>query len=60
MEAITVRRQRLDGSISIIGVRKLARIELRCDSIEAPGMNGFELCAVDEPLFSSDLQSICA
>ena len=39
-------------------VSKLAGIELRRESIESPGVNGFELGGVDAPLIRRDLQPI--
>jgi len=36
----------------------LTRIELRCDSIESPGMNGLELRSIDTPLIRRDLQPV--
>ena len=58
MAAIAVRSQRLSGYPRIINAWKLTRIELRCDSIESPGMNGFELRGIDAPLIRCDLQSV--
>jgi len=37
---------------------KLARIELRCDPIESPGVDRFELRGVDVPLIGGDLQAV--
>ena len=38
--------------------RNLSRVELRRESIESPGVNGFELGGVDAPLIRRDLQPI--
>ena len=58
MTAIAARSQRLSGYLRIINAWKLTRIELRCDSIESPGMNGFKLRGIDAPLIRCDLQSV--
>jgi len=36
----------------------LPRVELRCDSIEPPGMYRFELGGIDTPLSDCDLQPV--
>ena len=36
----------------------LSRVELRRESIESTGMNGFELCGIGAPLARCDLQPI--
>ena len=38
--------------------RNLSRIELWRESIESPGVNGFELSRVDAPLIRRDLKPI--
>ena len=38
--------------------RNLSRIELRRESIESPGVNGFELRGIGVPLIRCDLQPI--
>ena len=57
MISIAVCSQRVDGYLRRIFVRKLTRIELRDDSIESPGMNGFELRGIDAPLFRCNFQA---
>ena len=58
MTVIADRSQRVDGYLRRIIARKLTRIELRDDSIESPGMNGFELRGIGAPLIYCDLQSV--
>jgi hypothetical protein len=59
MTAIADRSQRVDGYLRRIIAGKLARIELRDELIESPGMNGFELvkclslCTLDDFLRKS-------
>jgi hypothetical protein len=58
IQAIPARDQCLTGSFMAVWSRNLSRIELRRESIESPGVNGFELGDADTPLIRRDLQPI--
>ena len=57
MTAIADRSQRVDGYLRRIIAGKVTHIELWDDSIESPGMNGFELRGIDTPLIECNFQS---
>jgi hypothetical protein len=46
----------VDDYLRRINAGKLSAVELRSESIESPGTNGFELSGIDAPLIRCDLQ----
>ena len=58
IQSIFARDQYYSGGFAGDEAGNLSRIELRIDSIESIGVNGFELSGIDLPLIRRDLQSV--